>query len=85
MATLHFQCTRTDWYRSSRQFELGRTEAEEFLTYFKPDSIKAATLYRADGVTVVPYWHVFIHQRAVSMRRRTIWRHMFDSCSVAER
>lgn len=31
-------------------------------TYFRPDTSKspAATLYRADGKTAVPYWHVFI-------------------------
>ena len=31
-------------------------------TYFRPDTTKlpTATLYRADGVTAVPYWHVFI-------------------------
>ena len=31
-------------------------------TYFRPDSSKlpVATLYRADGRTPVPYWHVFI-------------------------
>ena len=30
-------------------------------TYLRPDSAKvvAATLYRADGTTAVPYWHVF--------------------------
>ena len=31
-------------------------------TYFRPDSNKqsVATLYKADGTTPVPYWHVFI-------------------------
>jgi len=31
-------------------------------TYFRPDSTKAsvATLYKANGTTAVPYWHVFI-------------------------
>ena len=31
-------------------------------TYLRPDTTKlsAATLYRGDGVTPVPYWHVFI-------------------------
>ncbi|MBL0171183.1 MAG: serine hydrolase [Gemmatimonadaceae bacterium] len=31
-------------------------------TYFRPDSTKvsAATLYRADGTSPVPYWHVFV-------------------------
>lgn len=31
-------------------------------TYFRPDSTKdkPATLYRADGTTAVPYWHVFV-------------------------
>ncbi|HEX7545321.1 MAG TPA: serine hydrolase, partial [Gemmatimonadaceae bacterium] len=31
-------------------------------TYFRPDSTKSnvATLYRDDGTTAVPYWHVFV-------------------------
>lgn len=31
-------------------------------TYFRPDStrVSAATLYKANGTTAVPYWHVFI-------------------------